>query len=176
MMSIAAFKIANKLLTGQGAVEQLANELPRLNIENPLIVTDAILIKSGTVDHVLKQLGERAYGIFDGVEPEPEIAIVEACAKVYRAGGHDGLIGVGGGSAIDIAKAVAGYVGHDGALEELFGVDQVKRKGPPLIAIPTTAGTGSEVTNVSILSDKQAQLKKASSATTCCPMSPSSAR
>lgn len=160
MMTISAFKIANKLLTGQGAVEQLAHELPRLNIANPLIVTDAILIKSGTVEHVLQQLGERAYGIFDGVEPEPEIAIVEACAKVYRDGGHDGLIGVGGGSAIDIAKAVAGYVGHDGALEELFGVDQVKRKGPPLIAIPTTAGTGSEVTNVSILSDKKAQLKK----------------
>ncbi|SFJ19595.1 Alcohol dehydrogenase, class IV [Pseudomonas argentinensis] len=158
MMITSAFKIANKLLTGQGAVEQLAHELPRLNISNPLIVTDAILIKSGTVDHVLKQLG--AYGIFDGVEPEPEIAIVEACAKVYRDGGHDGLIGVGGGSAIDIAKAVAGYVGHDGALETLFGVDQIKRKGPPLIAIPTTAGTGSEVTNVSILSDKQAQLKK----------------
>ncbi|KAB0546300.1 iron-containing alcohol dehydrogenase [Pseudomonas argentinensis] len=157
-MITSAFKIANKLLTGQGAVEQLAHELPRLNISNPLIVTDAILIKSGTVDHVLKQLG--AYGIFDGVEPEPEIAIVEACAKVYRDGGHDGLIGVGGGSAIDIAKAVAGYVGHDGALETLFGVDQIKRKGPPLIAIPTTAGTGSEVTNVSILSDKQAQLKK----------------
>ena len=159
-MNTAAFKIANKLLTGQGAVEQLALELPRLNITNPLIVTDAILIKSGTVEQVLKQLGERRYGIYDGVEPEPEIAIVEACAKVYRDGGHDGLIGVGGGSAIDIAKAVAGYVGHDGALEELFGVDQIKRKGPPLIAIPTTAGTGSEVTNVSILSDKQAQLKK----------------
>ncbi|MGX9079502.1 iron-containing alcohol dehydrogenase, partial [Klebsiella pneumoniae] len=94
-MSIAAFKIANKLLTGQGAVEQLAVELPRLNITNPLIVTDAILIKSGTVEHVLKQLGERRYGIYDGVEPEPEIAIVEACAKVYRDGGHDGLIGVG---------------------------------------------------------------------------------
>ncbi|HBX56947.1 MAG TPA: alcohol dehydrogenase, partial [Pseudomonas sp.] len=142
-MSISAFKIANKLITGREAVEQLAVELPRLNITNPLIVTDSILLKSGTVDHVIKQLGERAYGIFEGVEPEPEIAIVEACANAYRTGGHDGLIGVGGGSAIDIAKAVAGYVGHDGALEELFGVDQIKRKGPPLIAIPTTAGTGS---------------------------------
>lgn len=85
-MSIAAFKIANKLLTGQGAVEQLASELPRLKISNPLIVTDTILIKSGTVEHVLGQLGEMAYGIFDGVEPEPEIAIVEACAKAYREG------------------------------------------------------------------------------------------
>ncbi len=159
-MSISAFKIANKLITGQGAIEQLDAELARLQISNPLIVTDAILVKSGTVDLALAHLGGRAYRIFDEVQPEPEIAIVQACTQAYRVGGHDGLIGLGGGSAIDIAKAVAAFAGHEGALEELFGVDQVQRKGPPLIAIPTTAGTGSEVTNVAILSDKVAQLKK----------------
>lgn len=159
-MSIAAFKIANKLITGAAAIEQLAAELTRLSINNPLIVTDAILVKSGTVDLALAQLGGRAYGIFDQVKPEPEISIVEDCTHAYRQGGHDGLIGLGGGSAIDIAKGVGAFVGHDGPLAELFGVDQVKRKGPPLIAIPTTAGTGSEVTNVAIFSDKLAQLKK----------------
>ncbi|WP_122666896.1 iron-containing alcohol dehydrogenase [Pseudomonas viridiflava] len=159
-MSIAAFKIANKLVTGAAAIEQLAAELTRLNINKPLIVTDEILVKSGTVDLALEHLGGRAYGIFDQVKPEPEISIVEDCTAVYRQGGHDGLIGLGGGSAIDIAKGVAAFVGHDGPLADLFGVDQVKRKGPPLIAIPTTAGTGSEVTNVAIFSDKAAQLKK----------------
>lgn len=160
MMSIAAFKIANKLVTGAAAIEQLAAELTRLNINKPLIVTDVILVKSGTVDLALEHLGGRAYGIFDQVKPEPEISIVEDCTAAYRRGAHDGLIGLGGGSAIDIAKGVAAFVGHDGPLADLFGVDQVKRKGPPLIAIPTTAGTGSEVTNVAIFSDKQAQLKK----------------
>ncbi|MFJ3487437.1 iron-containing alcohol dehydrogenase [Pseudomonas sp. NPDC090202] len=159
-MSISAFKIANKLITGQAAIEQLSAELTRLNVHNPLIVTDAILVKSGTVDLALAQLGGRRYGIFDQVKPEPEIAIVEDCTRAYREGGHDGLIGLGGGSAIDIAKGVAAFAGHEGPLAELFGVDQVKRKGPALIAIPTTAGTGSEVTNVAIFSDKQAQLKK----------------
>jgi alcohol dehydrogenase class IV len=159
-MSISAFKIANKLITGQAAIEQLAAELTRLNVNNPLIVTDAILVKSGTVDLALAQLGGRRYGIFDQVKPEPEIAIVEDCTRAYREGGHDGLIGLGGGSAIDIAKGVAAFAGHEGPLAELFGVDLVKRKGPALIAIPTTAGTGSEVTNVAIFSDKQAQLKK----------------
>ncbi|WP_263147501.1 iron-containing alcohol dehydrogenase [Pseudomonas sp. RIT-PI-AD] len=159
-MSIAAFKIANTLITGRSAIDQLPAELTRLNIRHPLIVTDAVLVRSGTVAHVLERLDGRSHGLFDQVEPEPEIAIVEACARAYRQGGHDGLIGVGGGSAIDIAKSVAAYAGHEGALETLFGVDQVTRKGPPLIAIPTTAGTGSEVTNVAILSDKQAQLKK----------------
>ena len=159
-MNISAFKIANKLITGQGAIEQLATELTRLNVKNPLIVTDAVLLKSGTVDLALAQLGGRCYGIFDQVKPEPEIAIVEDCTRTYREGSHDGLIAVGGGSAIDIAKGVAAFAGHEGPLAELFGVDQVKRKGPVLIAIPTTAGTGSEVTNVAIFSDKQAKLKK----------------
>ncbi|NWC11679.1 iron-containing alcohol dehydrogenase [Pseudomonas agarici] len=160
MSSISAFKIANKLITGQAAIEQLAAELTRLNVNNPLIVTDAILVKSGTVDLALAQLGERRYGIFDQVKPEPEIAIVEDCTRVYREGNHDGLIALGGGSAIDIAKGVAAFAHHEGPLAELFGVDLVKRKGPVLIAIPTTAGAGSEVTNVAIFSDKQAQLKR----------------
>lgn len=159
-MSVSAFKIANKLITGPAAIEQLSAELTRLNVQNPLIVTDAILVKSGTVDLALAQLGGRRYGLFDQVKPEPEISIVEDCTRAYREGGHDGLIGVGGGSAIDIAKGVGAFASHEGPLAELFGVDLVKRKGPPLIAIPTTAGTGSEVTNVAIFSDKQAQLKK----------------
>lgn len=159
-MSVSSFKIANKLITGAAAIEQLSAELTRLNVQNPLIVTDAILVQSGTVDLALAQLGGRRYGVFDQVKPEPEISIVEDCTRAYREGGHDGLIGVGGGSAIDIAKGVAAFAGHEGPLAELFGVDLVKRKGPPLIAIPTTAGTGSEVTNVAIFSDKQAQLKK----------------
>ena len=144
-MSLSSFKIAHKLITGAGAIEQLAAELTRLDIDNPLIVTDAALVKSGTVELALAQLGDRTYEIFDRVLPDPEIAIVEDCMRVYREGGHDGLIGLGGGSAIDIAKSVAAYAGYHGALEDLFGVDQVPRKGPPLIAIPTTAGTGSEV-------------------------------
>ncbi|MPQ69915.1 MULTISPECIES: iron-containing alcohol dehydrogenase [Pseudomonas] len=159
-MSISSFKIAHKLITGRGAIEQLADELTRLNVDHPLIVTDAALVKSGTVELALAHLGGRTYAIFDRVLPDPEIAIVEDCMRAYREGGHDGLIGLGGGSAIDIAKSVGAYAGYHGALEDLFGIDQVPRKGPPLIAIPTTAGTGSEVTNVAILSDKQAQLKK----------------
>ncbi|MFB4390744.1 MULTISPECIES: iron-containing alcohol dehydrogenase [unclassified Pseudomonas] len=159
-MTLHAFKIANKLITGEAAIEQLSAELTRLNIDHPLIVTDAMLVKSGTLDKALAHLGQRKYGVFDQVQPEPEIAIVASCTQVFRAGQHDGLIGLGGGSAIDIAKGVAAFAGHDGSLGELFGVDQVKKKGPALIAIPSTAGTGSEVTNVAIFSDKQAQVKK----------------
>ncbi|MDZ3992534.1 iron-containing alcohol dehydrogenase [Pseudomonas sp. Teo4] len=159
-MSISAFKIASKLLTGPAAIEQLAAELRRLQVRNPLIVTDAVLVASGTVALAVERLDGLAHGIYDKVQPEPEIAIVEDCTRAFREGGHDGLIGLGGGSAIDIAKGVAAFAGHDGPLAELFGVDLVPRKGPALVVIPTTAGTGSEVTNVAIFSDKQAQLKK----------------
>ncbi|MCG6575036.1 iron-containing alcohol dehydrogenase [Pseudomonas sp. AF32] len=159
-MSLSSFKIAHKLITGAAAIEQLAAELTRLDVDNPLIVTDAALVRSGTVELALQHLGGRDYEIFDRVMPDPEIAIVKDCMQAYRDGGHDGLIGLGGGSAIDIAKCVGVYAGYHGELEDMFGVDQVPRKGPPMIAIPTTAGTGSEVTNVAILSDKAAQLKK----------------
>src|SRR3546814_15400834 len=73
-----------------------------LDVDNPLIVTDAALVKSGTVELALQHLGGRDYEVFDRVMPDPEIAIVEDCMQAYRDGGHDGLIGLGGGSAIDI--------------------------------------------------------------------------
>ena len=111
-MSTSSFKIAHKLLTGPGAIEQLAAELTRLDVDNPLIVTDAALVKSGTVALALEHLGERTYEIFDRVLPDPEIAIVEDCMRVYREGGHDGgdfkaqvEAGVGLGDAADRAVA-----------------------------------------------------------------------
>ncbi len=91
-MSSSSFKIAHKLLTGAGAIEQLAAELTRLDVDNPLIVTDAALVKSGTVALALEHLGERTYEIFDRVLPDPEISIVEDCMQAYRDGGHDGLM------------------------------------------------------------------------------------
>ncbi|MFP3594905.1 iron-containing alcohol dehydrogenase, partial [Chryseobacterium sp. SIMBA_038] len=77
-----------------------------------------------------------------------------------REGGCDSLIAVGGGSAMDIAKCVAVYATHDGDLESLFGENKARVRGAPLIAMPTTSGTGSEVTNIGILSDTEARMKK----------------
>lgn len=159
-MSIATFKMANKLITGEGATEQLLQETRRLNIKNPLIVTDEILQKVGIVDQIQSKLEGISLGVYTGVKPEPEIALVEECTSIFREGKHDGLIAVGGGSAIDIAKSVSAYANFKGSIDELFGTDLVPEKGAPIIAIPTTAGTGSEVTNIAILSDKEAQLKK----------------
>jgi alcohol dehydrogenase len=159
-MTISTFKIANKLVTGKGATEVLPDEIKRLQIQNPLIVTDEILQKVGVVDQITPFLKGLTYGIFTGVKPDPELSIVEDCTKVFIEGNHDGLIAIGGGSAIDIAKSVSVYAGFEGSLSELIGTDLVPQKGAPIITLPTTAGTGSEVTNISILSDTEAQLKK----------------
>jgi alcohol dehydrogenase len=157
---VSTFKIANKLITGKGATQQLKEEAASLGIENPLIVTDEILERIGVVEKLTSLLEGLSYGVYTGVKPEPEVAIVEDCTNMFLSGKHDGLIALGGGSAIDIAKAVSGFAGFDGPIDALFGTDLVPRKGAPIIAIPTTAGTGSEVTNIAILSDTTAQLKK----------------
>lgn len=83
-MSVSAFQIANKLLTGAGAINQLDAELTRLKVNNPLIVTDAILVKTGTVELALAELAGRNYGLYDRVQPEPEIGLVEDCTRAYQ--------------------------------------------------------------------------------------------
>ncbi|MBM7713215.1 alcohol dehydrogenase class IV [Bacillus thermophilus] len=159
-MSISSFKIANKLITGEGATSCIPSELARLKINNPLIITDKILIEVGTVKKITNLLKGIPYGIFDGVLPEPEFSLAKECTETFINGGYDGLIAIGGGSAIDIAKAVSAFSKYEGNVENLVGTDLVPAKGAPIIAVPTTAGTGSEVTNISILSDSKTQLKK----------------
>ncbi len=159
-MSVSSFKSAHQLITGKGAAQELAEQLQKLAVNNPLIVTDKGVRNSGTLTIITDQLPDNTYAIYDNIPPEPEVSVVKACADVFKQGGHDGLVAVGGGSAIDIAKCVAVMAGHVGDLESLFGENTVNQRGIPLIAIPTTAGTGSEVTNIAILSDPVAQIKR----------------
>jgi alcohol dehydrogenase len=158
-VNVSSFSMANKLITGADALQKLPEEMIRLGVRNPLIVTDQILIKAGVVKLVEDLLPMKA-GVFSDVKPEPEIEIVEQCVQLIRDGNHDGIISVGGGSAIDIGKAASVMATNDGQIDEYFGTGLVKVPGLPLIAIPTTAGTGSEVTNISILSDPINQVKK----------------
>lgn len=159
---VSSFKSAGKLVTGYGAAQQLQLYVQSLGMQCPLIVTDAGVVASGTLEIITEQLHELnvAYAVFDEVTPEPEVEIVEHCARAFNNGKHDSVIAVGGGSAMDIAKCVAVYARCDGPLESLFGEDKVAQREVPLIAMPTTAGTGSEVTNIAILSDKAQQMKK----------------
>lgn len=150
------------MIAGYGAAQQLQLYVQSLGMQPPLIVTDSDVVASGTPDIITEQLIELnvTYVVFDQVTPEPEVEIFENCTKVFNDDQHDSVIAVGGGSAIDIAKCAAVCAHYKGSLEELFGENKVSKREVPLIAMPTMAGTGSEATNIAVLSDKSQQIKK----------------
>ncbi len=130
-----------------GAVAELAGELKRLEIERPLLITDAGVRDAGLVDRLLAQLDEPS-AIFDETPSNPSEAAVLNALDVYRTKGCDGLIALGGGSCTDLAKAVGLLASHGGALADYQikggGSDRIG-KIAPVVAVPTAAGTGAEV-------------------------------
>ena len=141
---------------GFGAIEMLRQECERIGIRRPLIVTDAGVRTAGLVDRVLAQLpAGTAVTVFDQTPSNPNEAAVRAAAELFRANGCDGVIAVGGGSSIDLAKGVAVCGTHDGPLKSFAlvegGMARITAATAPVIAIPTTAGTGSEVGRGAVL-------------------------
>ncbi len=114
----------------------------------------------GRVREVLASKG-REVMVFDRVTPDPSIELVCEASREAKEFGAEVVVGIGGGSPLDSAKIVSASLGNSQGVETFLGVDQVPRPGAPLIAIPTTSGTGSEVTNISILTDVAAQMKVA---------------
>jgi alcohol dehydrogenase class IV len=159
-MQISHFKCAHKIITGYGAVSQLKEQMLNLGVSRPFIITDQGVVQSGTLKTATEYLSDFNFGIYDKVKPEPEPDVVLECSRKFHAGDYDGIIAVGGGSVIDIAKCVSVYDEQFGPLENLFGENTISVRSVPLIVIPTTAGTGSEVTNIAILSDTSSQVKK----------------
>lgn len=139
-----------------GAIELLQQECERIGITKPLVVTDAGVRATGIVDRVIAQLADPAAAVvFDQTPPNPNEGAVRLAAEMYRAGGFDGIIAVGGGSSIDLAKGVAVCGTHEGPLKQFAviegGAARITAATAPVIAIPTTAGTGSEVGRGAIL-------------------------
>ena len=138
-----------------GAVRSLRRECERVGITRPLIVTDAGVRAAGVLDRVLQALGDMPAAIFDETPSNPTEGAVRAATRLYRQAGCDGLIAVGGGSAIDCAKGVAIAATHEGALKTYATIEggspKITEAVAPLIAVPTTSGTGSEVARGAIL-------------------------
>ncbi|MBK6613094.1 iron-containing alcohol dehydrogenase [Ottowia sp.] len=137
------------------ALAQLPAHCQRVGISRPLIVTDAGVRAAGVLDPVLAALGDRPHAVFDATPSNPTEAAVRAAAALYRQEGCDGLIAVGGGSAIDCAKGVAIAATHEGPLKTYATIEggspKITEAVAPLIAVPTTAGTGSEVARGAIV-------------------------
>ncbi|MDR0205143.1 MAG: iron-containing alcohol dehydrogenase [Delftia acidovorans] len=142
-----------------GAVRLLRQECERVGITRPLIVTDQGVKAAGVLQKALDALGGMPHAVFDQTPSNPTEAAVRAAAAIYREQRCDGLIAVGGGSAIDCAKGVAIAATHEGPLSHYATIEggspRISERVAPLIAVPTTSGTGSEVARgaISIVDD-----------------------
>lgn len=147
------FNTTARILCAPGSALELAANCRRLGVTRPLLVTDPGLVSIGLVAPVLAALEAQGVSavLFDQVREDPPEATVQAAENLGQQAGIDGVIAVGGGSSMDVAKVVAVLLGGDQPLPELYGVDQVRGGRLPLILVPTTAGTGSEVTPVAIV-------------------------
>ena len=152
---MANLTFLTQTLFDHGASQQLAQVLSQHGIQKPLLCTDKGLVDLGMVNELAGKLGnETALTIYDGTPPNPTQAAVEEAAQQYRENGCDGVVAFGGGSSIDLAKAVALSVTHEGDLLGFTaGMGGIGKIGPvaPLVAIPTTSGTGSEVSNGAVI-------------------------
>ena len=138
-----------------GVVQRLREECQRVGIHKPLLISDAGVRAAGVLDLALAALGDMPHAVFDATPSNPTEAAVRAAAAVYISQSCDGLIAVGGGSSIDLAKGVAIAATHDGPLVGFATIEggsaRIGERVAPLIAVPTTAGTGSEVARGAIL-------------------------
>ena len=147
------FNTVGRLVNGSGSALELAIECQRLGIHRPLLVTDPGLVAIGLVQPVLAALEAQDLSavVFDQVREDPPEAVILAAAELARSREVDGVIAVGGGSSMDVAKVVAVLLGGDQQLSDLYGVGMVSGGRLPLLLVPTTAGTGSEVTPVAVV-------------------------
>ena len=163
--SVVRFSFPTPVRFGPGAVEQLPDALREVGVQKPLIVTDPGLVPTDAYATVVAALDSAAvpHAIFAEVHPNPLEVDIERAAGVYREAGCDGVIGVGGGSALDAAKLVPLRVTHDGPLSRYEaqhgGMDRIHGPLPPVVAIPTTAGTGSEVGRASVVTSPEEHRK-----------------
>jgi len=138
-----------------GAVQLLASECERIGIRRPLVVTDAGVRAAGVLDRVTAHLGGRDFVMFDGTPSNPTERAMRAAVAMYLENRCDGIVAVGGGSPIDLAKGVAVCATHEGPLKSFAAIEggaaRITAATAPVIAVPTTAGTGSEVGRGAVL-------------------------
>jgi len=156
----ATINLPRILRVGGGASGELTATLDELSVSRPLLVTDPFMVECGYAERMEAQLREQsiAYAVFADCVPDPTTDSVAAALAVFREGGHDAVIALGGGSSIDTAKAVAVMAEREEPMRQ-YKVPYVVDSGAPIIAIPTTAGTGSEATRVAVITDTETQEK-----------------
>jgi alcohol dehydrogenase class IV len=161
MRTTFSFHSAGSLVFGPGACQQLGDIAIRHHFKRILVVTDPILLKAGLVENVHAPLSEAgvAVEIFSGGEPEPSMLAAANCLAAAREFYPDAVLGLGGGSNMDLAKATAIITAHGGTLRDYIGDDKIPGPVTPILCVPTTAGTGSEVSAATVLTDTENHMK-----------------
>ncbi len=161
MRTTWTFHTAGQLLFGLDSAQQLGEIVRRLDAQKVFVVADKPLAQAGIVEQVQSVLAQSgvAATVFDQGRPEPPIPLAEECIAAARHDQPHAVIGLGGGSNMDLAKITATVLTHGGDLRQFVGDDQIPGPILPLICVPTTAGTGSEVSGASVLTDSERQMK-----------------
>jgi alcohol dehydrogenase len=160
--NLQMWNVPNRVLFGNGAAKETGSYLEEFDVERPLVITDENVRSAGVLDPVLDSIEAVVgdYAVFDGVVPDPTDAVVHDAADAFDATDADGLVGVGGGSSIDTAKAASIVASNGGHILEYEGSGNVAKDPPPTIYMPTTSGSGSEVGNWCIVRDSGTDIKE----------------
>lgn len=156
------FYSPNKIIFGPDAVKSLGSEAFQLGAKKVFIVTDPGVAKADLLQPVKSSLESAGipFVVYDRVEPEPPIRCVKEATDLFLSERCDVVVGLGGGSSLDVGKGVSLLATNRGNLLDIVGIDLVKKRGVPKILIPTTSGTGSEVTRVLVVTDENDNTKK----------------
>ncbi|GFN22681.1 iron-containing alcohol dehydrogenase [Thermanaeromonas sp. C210] len=155
------YKLPTELIFGAGSLKALPAKLRELGKEPIFVVTDRGVKAAGILERVLRILEEEQFkvSVYDAIEGEPTTDLVEGVTEEVRQSGAQLVLGVGGGSALDTAKAVAAMATNGGKIFDYAGIGKIKNEPLPIVAIPTTAGTGSEATMWAVVTDREARVK-----------------
>ncbi|MFQ5576652.1 MAG: iron-containing alcohol dehydrogenase [Anaerolineae bacterium] len=162
-MNLRAFEVPTVMKHALGAINAVAEEARAMSMKCPMLVTDPGVVNAGLLERLEAPLkaAKMDYAVFDGVQANPPIALVDQAAALYRAEKCDGLIALGGGSPMDTAKSIGVVAANGGSILDYEWADPqpIQKRIPPTICIPTTAGTGSEVTLWAVITDPQRKIK-----------------
>ena len=160
------------MAVGGGALAELPDILRHLGLSRPLVVTDPYIARCGILERATALLDSAPirWSVFSDTVPDPTTAVVETGARHLAEGGFDSLVAIGGGSSIDTAKAMSVLAANGGQMRDYKVPAEIPKAGAPIVAVPTTAGTGSEVTRFSVITDTATDEKMLIAGLACCPL------
>lgn len=159
MESLGFYHNPTQITYGVNALKEVKNIIDEQGFQSALIVTDAGISETGIIKQLVKNVEHIHYDIYNGCQPNPTVENCHDGLQMLMSVQAEVVIAIGGGSSIDVAKAIALLATNGGRIEEYEGIDTCKNNLLPLIAIPTTAGTASEVTNFTVITDKERDYK-----------------